>query len=138
MNYKELKKILQKEGIGGWFGAGIRPFDVEIAYPTAQDMMDRVSVGMKTMADFGYDPRVDYSENGADCENSAKWLQAIVTFKWYLEHKGQKSFPAYPFGFDLVPEHGMNIGVTQSGILYYNYGKLVEADPKTIKEVEFY
>lgn len=136
MTYKELKKILRAAGIGGMFG-GIRLFDGEYDYPTADDMRGRVRKGMETLEGFGYVPSRDYSEYGADCENSAKWLQAIVTFKWYLDNRGEKSFPAYPFGTAILPGHAINIGVTQSGLLFFNYGELTTT-PETIKEVEFY
>ena len=136
MNHKELKKILRNEGIGNWYG-GIRLFDGEYAYPTRFDMLQRVNWAVKTLAELGYVPSTDYAEFGADCDSSSKWLQAVVNFKWYLENKGLKSFPAYPFGTAILPGHAINLGVTQEGIIYFDYGQVMPR-PDKITEVEIY
>lgn len=138
MTHKELKKILRKAGIGGMFGTGIRLFDGEFTYPSVDDAKDRARNGMAALAKKGFVPSRDYAEFIADCDGASKWLQAEVTFGWFLDHKGVKSFPAYPFGTAVVPGHAFNLCVTDSGLLFWDYGELFYPDAKTIKEVEMY
>jgi len=134
----ELKKLIRASGAGGFFGFKDRFFDESFHIPEPEDAKKRMADAVQKVSGRGLIPEETYAENGSDCENFAKWYQAEVTMQWAVEHIGQRSYPAYAIAFLVVPGHGINMAATTEGLLFWNFGTLIDWDAKEIKEVEIY
>jgi len=131
VTHKDLKKLLQKAGLGGMFGRGIRLFDTEYAEVTFKDMENRVAIAKQELSLEG----LVWEENLLDCDSFTIIYMAEVAKQWFLESKG-KGLGTYPFGRAHMKGHDTNIGVADGNVYFWDYGELKYFDPKTIDEVE--
>lgn len=131
MNYKDLKKMLRKAGIGGTFGRGIRLFDLEYADVPFNDMNSMVLFSTNGLKNLG----LEWKENISDCDNWSLWIMADVSKQWAIENR--ETSKAIPFGRANMKGHDTNIGVADGKIYFWDYGVLKDFDPKTIRECEF-
>lgn len=132
----ELKKIIRASRAGGLFGRGIRLFDEQYAIFTVSEMDTIVTCAMGKLASEGLSPD-DYAEDMGDCDTLATIIWAEILREWMLKHKGQQGYPAIAFGFGILPEHAVNVGVCEEGIKIWNYGTLTDWDASALSEVDF-
>lgn len=133
---RELKKLIRASGAGGFFGRGIRLFDEQYAIFTVSEMDTIVTCAMGKLASEGIVPEEDYAENAGDCDTLATIIWAEILKGWMKKHKGQKSYPAIAFGFGIMPDHAVNVGVCKEGVKIWNYGTLTDWNPKDLIEVD--
>jgi hypothetical protein len=135
---KQVTETLKREGVGGWFGRGIRLFDESYWIPTTDWMNQRVADAVARLKREDLDPATDYAPDGSDCDNWALIIAAEVSKQWIHQNKDRRGgYPSLAFGIAVAPGHALNIGITTEGVRYWNYGQYVPAWDGQITEVDF-
>lgn len=140
MNEPEFRKIIEGHGFGVKRGKkvyGIRLFDgIYNDTETLESLDERVKREVKRLKDKG----LVYDREGADCDSWVMWQVSGVTQEYALEHAGEGLIKTLRLGRCHLPGrpgHDIVCGFDEKNDPYFwNYGQLIEYDPKKMDEVE--
>ena len=118
----EVKRALRKEGVGGFFGAGLSLPDRDFSILHFAKLNQMVKAGVFNLAVKGFVADVNYRKEIEDCENYANWLWSEVNQQYVLENRGTDIKKGLAYGFAATSDHALTAGLCVEGVCVWNYG----------------